>query len=217
MSLSVDTLPLGERQLDNLKALTRLLGYVRFFHPSEAVADADWQDVALKGVKAVEGAADPESLAAALRGAVATLAPTVRVQAGPATTLDAPVQREGPLAVRWVHHGVYIGGWSGYRSVRVTDEAGRHRAVLSAVFDAAPLRGRRVRVRATGAIHEARSGTATLGLEVRQRPSRYGVDARRHGGGHGAPGSAGHRGRNHRGRPLSRDRRRASGGGCVGR
>src|SRR5262245_56866371 len=43
-----------ERELDNLVALTRLLGYVRYFHPSDESAAADWNVVAIEGVLAVE-------------------------------------------------------------------------------------------------------------------------------------------------------------------
>ena len=118
---------------------------MRFFHPSEAVAEADWNEVARNAIGAVEGATDPQSLAAALRRVVGPVAPTVRVLAGSGASVDAPVRR-APLVVRWVHHGVYLGGWRGYKSVRVTDEPGRHRAVLSAAFDAAPLRRDRLRV-----------------------------------------------------------------------
>jgi C-terminal processing protease CtpA/Prc len=159
-----DTLPLTERQLDNLVALARLLGYVRFFHPSEGVADADWNEVTLQAIGPVEEAADAESLAAALASVVAPLAPTVRVEEGSATTVDAPARPDGSLVVRWVHHGVYLGGWGGYASSRVTDERGRHRALLFAVFDAQPLRGCRLRATGMGHLSDAGVATATLGL-----------------------------------------------------
>ncbi|MCI0465048.1 MAG: hypothetical protein L0Z62_49640, partial [Gemmataceae bacterium] len=33
---------LTERELDNLVAFARLLGYVRYFHPSDEAANANW-------------------------------------------------------------------------------------------------------------------------------------------------------------------------------
>lgn len=72
--LCADTLPLTERQLHNLVALARLLSYVRFFHPSEGVAEADWNQVALEAIGPVEDAPDERSLAAALASVVAPVA-----------------------------------------------------------------------------------------------------------------------------------------------
>ena len=71
--------PLSERGVENLAAFTRLLGYVRFFHPSDGVAEADWERLALAGVQRVEGAAGPEELARALEELFRPLAPSVRV------------------------------------------------------------------------------------------------------------------------------------------
>ena len=46
--------PLTSQGLTNLTALTRLIGYVRFFHPSDQVAglaNADWDALAMAGVQ----------------------------------------------------------------------------------------------------------------------------------------------------------------------
>ncbi|HEY4572535.1 MAG TPA: peptidase S41, partial [Thermoanaerobaculia bacterium] len=71
--------PLSQRGTANLTAFARLLALVRFFHPSDAVAAADWNRVAVAGVGAVEGAEDPAALARALEGFFRPLAPTLRV------------------------------------------------------------------------------------------------------------------------------------------
>lgn len=63
--------PLTEQGLTNLTALTRLIGYVRFFHPSDQVAglaNADWDALAMAGIERVEGARNPRELADALSG-----------------------------------------------------------------------------------------------------------------------------------------------------
>jgi C-terminal processing protease CtpA/Prc len=67
------------RALDNLVAFTRLLGYVRHFHPSDGAADADWNAFAITGMRTVEGAANAADLARALDELFRPLAPTVRV------------------------------------------------------------------------------------------------------------------------------------------
>ena len=54
--------PLTSQGLTNLTALTRLIGYVRFFHPSDQVAglaNADWDALAMAGVERVEAARNP--------------------------------------------------------------------------------------------------------------------------------------------------------------
>ena len=48
--------PLTARGLENLVAFTRLLGYVRHFHPSDEAAAADWDTFAIEGVSVAEGA-----------------------------------------------------------------------------------------------------------------------------------------------------------------
>ena len=63
--------PLAGRGLENLVAFTRLLGYVRHFHPSDEAAEADWDALAVAGVRAVEPATSAEDLASDSRGSSA--------------------------------------------------------------------------------------------------------------------------------------------------
>jgi C-terminal processing protease CtpA/Prc len=71
--------PLSARGLDNLVAYSKLLGYIRHFHPSNAVAKADWNAVAIAGVPEIEDAKDPAELALKLEAFFKPYAPTVRV------------------------------------------------------------------------------------------------------------------------------------------
>jgi len=71
--------PLTERGLDNLIAFTRLLGYVRHFHPSDEAAATDWNPFAVNGVLAIESAKDASELTEKLNGLFHNVAPTVRV------------------------------------------------------------------------------------------------------------------------------------------
>src|SRR3954447_25290908 len=50
--------PLQGRALDNVVAFTRLLGHVRYFHPSDEAAATDWERFALDGLPVVEKARD---------------------------------------------------------------------------------------------------------------------------------------------------------------
>jgi len=115
--------PLTERGMENLAAFTRLLGYVRYFHPSDAAAATDWNTFAAAGVRAVEGAPDAARLAAVLDSLFRPIAPTLVVRAG----RPRAAAREGDGlqgdSVRWWRHfgvGMAAGRPSVYRSVRVS-------------------------------------------------------------------------------------------------
>lgn len=102
---------LGERGLENLTALTRLLGYVRYFHPTDAVADTDWNLFAVQAVRRVEQAATPRELARILQSVFRDVAPTVRVApTGDALERPAVFAVDQPTEVRyWEHNGVKVG------------------------------------------------------------------------------------------------------------
>lgn len=110
--------------LENLAAFTRLLGYVRFFHPSDQAAAADWDQVAVAGVQVIERAANPGDLAFRLEEFFRPLAPTLRVypdgeRPGVPGELNPP--SASPEVVYWFHTGAGLSGQgSGYSSVRQT-------------------------------------------------------------------------------------------------
>jgi Peptidase family S41 len=102
--------PFAGRGLDNVVAFTRLLGYVRYFHPSDEAARADWDAFAIEGVDAVEAARTPDALARLLEERFRPLAPTLRVFTGAAPAVP-PELRPSPAARRvamWRHRGVGI-------------------------------------------------------------------------------------------------------------
>lgn len=94
--------PLSADQTENLVALTRLLGHVRYFHPSAEVETADWDALALVGVQAVLGATSPAELAAALERVFSPLAPTLRLGVG--EPAPAPVASPDAVMIAWHHH-----------------------------------------------------------------------------------------------------------------
>jgi C-terminal processing protease CtpA/Prc len=115
--------PVTERGLENLAAFTRLLGYVRYFHPSDRAAATDWNAFAAAGVRAVEGAPNAARLAAVLDSLFRPIAPTVVVRVGD----PRPAARDGGGArgdsIRWWRHqgvGMRAGEPSVYQSVRVS-------------------------------------------------------------------------------------------------
>lgn len=124
----------GPQTLKNLTAFTRLLSYVRFFHPSDAAAATDWDAFAVAGVQRVEAAADDAELARALNEVFQPIAPTVWAWVGGGEPpLDRALLPDDPTrmgAVRWEHLGVGTGSSSPqniYRSERRQIAAGEER------------------------------------------------------------------------------------------
>jgi len=123
--------PLDDTGMRNLVAITRLLGYVRHYHPSDAAASNDWLRFAVEAMPKVENARDSAALAAELQAAFHSIAPTVRVfETGKEPALPSELQPpagSGGLKVRfWEHLGYNPKGSSAedaYASRRLTLDA----------------------------------------------------------------------------------------------
>ena len=126
--------PLDGRGLDNLVAFTKLLGYVRYFHPSDQAAATDWDRFAIDGVRAAEGAKDADELAQVLERVFHAIAPSVQVFPTGKAPADARVQAAGtaphaqkpartdtqaPQVLAWRHVGVGLGRSPVYSSQRI--------------------------------------------------------------------------------------------------
>lgn len=108
MQEATQPMPLTPRGLANLRAATKLLSYVRFFHPSDqAVGVASWDHVALALVEAAEPATDAADLARRLREVIAPIAPTVEIWAGGVDAAPAPAAApaEATSVRSWTHRG----------------------------------------------------------------------------------------------------------------
>ena len=122
--------PLTPRGLVNVTAFAKLLGYVRHFHPSDEAARANWDSIAVKGMRAVEGSTDAAALARQLAAIIGPVAPSVEVfAAGSVPPRGASDAAAGGRMLMWRHAGFGQGTNSLlYRSERVT-------ATAPAVFD----------------------------------------------------------------------------------
>lgn len=148
-----DDRALTDRGLANLTALTRLAGVVRWFHPSDESAAADWPRVLIDAVPRVEAAADDDELLRRLDEVFRPLVPTLRLapaNAPPPADLPAPAGADGRW-IAWRHRG--LGGMPRleptFRSERVVFPAAEPaRCVLGQRTLAAVLAGGRARLRA---------------------------------------------------------------------
>ena len=172
--------PLTGRGLDNLVAFSRLLGYVRYFHPSDEGAAADWGGLAIAGVQRVEEAPDAAALARTLEEIFKPVAPTVRVfPSGRRPPVPEGLKPPAGGAVRtvaWRHAG--LGPISYYKSFRVDDqtlspgEPGR----VEQDVDATPFRGKKVRLRAAVRAKLPPGNHASLWLSVRRPQEKKGFE-----------------------------------------
>jgi C-terminal processing protease CtpA/Prc len=96
---------LTEAGRTNLMAFAKAIGFIRFFHPSDEAAKADWDRLTAEGVKAVEGARNPVDLAKRLHAFFAPYAPTATFLTS-GQKPKAIIRPSGAVtAVRWVHLG----------------------------------------------------------------------------------------------------------------
>ncbi|HEX6732695.1 MAG TPA: hypothetical protein VF074_21935, partial [Pyrinomonadaceae bacterium] len=124
--------PLTDRGLQNVVAFTRLLGYVRHFHPSDEASTTNWDTFAIEGMSIVESAKNATDLAQKLEQIFQPVGPTIRVfptnkRPQPPGALKSS-QGDPPLrAVSWKHAGFGQKGRQGniYRSERVWREVPR--------------------------------------------------------------------------------------------
>lgn len=101
---------LTQRSFTNLEAFVRLLGYVRYFHPSDQVAEADWEAFALENILHIEAVETDSELVQVLERLFSPYAPTLDIcLKGDEPPLHEALQPpDGPRRVRmWVHspHG----------------------------------------------------------------------------------------------------------------
>lgn len=108
------------QQAANQYAFARLYGYVRYFHPADAVVVTDWDALAIYGAKTVDGAKNTEELKASLEAIFHPIAPTLRIyETGkpPKEALPPPADAGRLKVVTWQHNGYGAAG-NIYKSIR---------------------------------------------------------------------------------------------------
>lgn len=110
----------------NLRAFAKLYGYVRFFHPSDEAAEADWNALAIYGARRIRQAGDALDVRRVLLELFRPVAPTLEVFDAPGVPSPWPPyserfkEREGLRVVAWQHFGVRLSEKSNiYQSLRV--------------------------------------------------------------------------------------------------
>ncbi|MEM9955350.1 MAG: S41 family peptidase [Chloroflexota bacterium] len=90
--------------VNNLVALSRLVGYLQYFHPSDTAKDVDWQAVIIAYHASVENAQSPSELQDVLFPILIAYAPTATISIdGAFVQVDIPDINEATGVRQWVH------------------------------------------------------------------------------------------------------------------
>ncbi len=172
--LSAAPAPGPPREIDNVAAFARLYGVVRFFYPSDAAAELDWNRFAVHGVSRVRVARNAAELETGLKQLVAPLGPGFEIGAQLPPPPATGAASEPLVAWRYTGPGFTTAGGP-YRAKRT------HRApaggndgfvTLMRTVPAEALRGKAIRLRAqVRATAADASGAGALWLRV-DRPKQ---------------------------------------------
>lgn len=167
-----------QREIDNVAAFARLYGVVRYFYPSDAAAELDWNRFAVHAVSQVRVASDLKGLETTLKTLVSPLGPGIVIarKLAPAPAAGSP---DGSL-VAWRYLGAAVtasGPQTVYRAKRthrplVVSQSADGFATVMQNVPALPLRGKTVRLR--GQVRAEPSSDAATGAALWLRVDRAG-------------------------------------------
>ncbi len=158
-------------QIQNLRALARLYGYVRYFHPSDQAAAIDWDAFAIHAAGMVKGAASVSDLKTTLQGLFHPIAPTLRIYVeGEDPGLPPELSPPNPdtlEVVAWQHQGMGTGSATSlYKSIRLNRKnrfsRGSGSGVLTRMQKAEQHRGKQIRLKASVRTEALKKGGQVL-------------------------------------------------------
>jgi hypothetical protein len=101
-----NVLALSDEAMSGLDSLAQIVGYLRFFHPSDEVVRIAWPDFEVEAIHRVLTARGKDDVQQVLRWIVARVAPTAQLYAGSTSIAFAPPpQGNGTRLTRWVRIG----------------------------------------------------------------------------------------------------------------
>ncbi len=118
-SLESQPRPIGAVEASRLRSLGILIGYLRFFHPSDQSASLDWRVYEVEAVRRTLAAHDQRELRDVFSWFVSVAAPTALLY-GKSETVPRvlPPRGSGGALTRWVHIGFDDGGGEPYAGFR---------------------------------------------------------------------------------------------------
>jgi hypothetical protein len=153
-----DSSQVNDRRIQNLRAIAKLYGYIKYFHPSDEASLIDWDAFAVYGVGKVKQVKNTRELKARLEELFLPIAPTIQVYFS-GEKPDDPLKyllkdTTGLKVVAWQHKGVgFRKMMSVYASIRLNREnvivsGGPGFGTVTQKIGAVPFRGKEVRFRA---------------------------------------------------------------------
>jgi len=116
-------------QIENIKAFTKLYGYVRWFYPSDEVTQVDWDKFAVYGIRKVENAKNGNELRQILIDLFEPIAPAMQIQKSSTKTnfeIQAIIPKDtvGLKPISWIHFGVELDKrYETYKSYRINKDS----------------------------------------------------------------------------------------------
>jgi len=109
------------RKIENLKAFSKLYGYVRYFHPSDEAASIDWNKFLYYGIEQVAIAKDSADLKTTLDSLFLPIAPSIDIFFAGETPgeFDQAENIDDLILVSWQHRGVRADPNPLYKSIRL--------------------------------------------------------------------------------------------------
>ena len=97
---------LGREEIEHLRTAATLFGYLRFFHPSDEAAQANWRRIEVAVIQRILGARDRDEVRVALSSLVSAVAPTAEIyETGGSPRSKEPPHATGGYLTRWVRYG----------------------------------------------------------------------------------------------------------------
>ena len=175
-----------EQTVQNLRAFTKLYGYVKYFHPSDEAADLDWDTFAVYSASKVKLARNKEELLTVLEDLFYPIAPTIEIFPEKEKPEDytpfSPDDLSGLKEVSWQHLGVGFGNVNSvYRSIRLNKEnkltLGNMNNLVNIIqsVEAGPLQSKKIRFQASAKVEaEKWNDRAQLWLRVDRKSGERG-------------------------------------------
>jgi hypothetical protein len=171
-ALSAQTARPAQQEIEHLAAFARLYGVVRYFYPGDAGVAVSWNRFAVHGVARVRRVTDTATLETALRELFTPLGPGIEV--GRSLPPAPAVGAVDPTLIAWRYSGpggmsIAGGPYTAGRTNRAAAAAPANSTAFTAfaqVTEAAPYRGKTIRLRARVRVTNPGAGAAGLWLRV---------------------------------------------------
>ncbi len=165
-----------ETQIEYLASFAKLYGYIKYFHPSDEAAEADWDQLCIQGVEKILVCKNQMALRDSLTAIFSPLAPSIQIVLDSTSTYDlqqiTPRDTADYVTTYWQHQGLGFGmsqGRSPYRSVRINRKEVKPAQGFGNIMQSIPahdLAGRKIKVSATVKLAKHKEGTGHLWLRV---------------------------------------------------